>query len=518
MLPRAYDADNASRLLDDVLNGVRIGRAPAEATVISPNWPSALQFRHKVDEIVANDLALGRLDGPYITPPFTHFICSPLGAFLKRDGVKIRLIHDLSYPHGRSVNSLISPEDFSLQYASVDDAVAACRRLGEPVLSNIDLKDAYKFVGVAQADWHLLGFRWDLPGQGGDRFYFSRVLSFGLRSAPALFDSLASALEKFMLLQGVRSTIIRYVDDFLIVSDSHRDAVSDLATVTRVAGDAGFLIQEDKVAGPARSLQFLGVIIDLDRGELRISEDRVLETKTILAEWVGRRSGSKRKLLSLVGKLAFAARVVRSGRAFLGRLIALAKSVGPLHHHVRLTPEARKDIDWWIACIDRHNGVTTIEVDWSSPDVLHVYTDASGSGCGAVLGHEWFAIEYGGPDAFPLDFSINWRELHVAVKAVVTWAPRLSGHKVVFHIDNAAAGCIISKLYSPNQDLMELLRHWCLTVEAHSITTQVRYIATQDNVLADLLSRGDLDRFSHLHTPDSTRVTPASFPFYEKLV
>ena len=517
MLPKVYDSEKASQLFYDVVNGVTIGRPPADSSIISPNWPSATQFHDQVDKVVSEDLALGRLHGPFSESPFEFCIVSPLGAFLKRDRVKVRLIHDLSYPQGRSVNSAIDPDEYSLHYTSVDNAVEACGRVDHAVLANIDLKDAYKSVGVRPDDWHLLGFSWDLPGVG-PRLYFSRVLSFGLRSAPALFDQFASAVEAFMVHEGVDSQIIRYVDDFLVVSSSPSQAREDIAKMVRVARLAGFVIQDEKVTGPTRIIQFLGIVIDLDRNELRISEERVSEVKAMLTEWADRTSASKRKLLRLVGKLAFAARVVRSGRAFIGRLIALAKSVKPLHHHVRLSAAARKDIQWWRDCLDAHNGTSTLAVDWDSPDVLHVYTDASGTGCGAVWDRHWFALTYTGQMAFALNYSINWRELHVAVRALATWAADLADQRVIFHIDNSAAGCIISRLYTPIADLMELLRQWCLILERHRIRVAVKYIATADNTLADALSRGDIAKFAQLHGTPSHRVWPQPIKFYEALV
>ena len=100
-----------------------------------------------------------------------------------------------------------------------------------------------------------------------------------------------------------------------------------------------------------------------------------------------------------------------------------------------------------------------------------------------------------GGAAFPSQFSINWRELHAAVKALASWAPSLAGTKVMFHIDNSTTCFVLNKYYSPIPELMELIRCWCLLIEQYSITVAVVYIPTDDNVWADALSRGDIDRF-----------------------
>ena len=514
-LPQVFSADEAESILKTLVNGVKIGRAPAQGQLESPNWPSAREYSTKVSEVIDNDLKLGRLYGPFDSPPFSDYVISPLGAFLKRDGVKVRVIHDLSYPHGKSVNAMIDPEEFSLHYASIDSAVEACHKFTYPYLSNIDLKDAYKHIGVSPEDWHLLGFRWALPGSG-PCYYFSRVLSFGLRSAPALFDIYASALERFIVHSGITSEVVRYVDDFLLISESEVMANLDLDRTISISRQSGFLIQGDKVTRPVRSLEFLGIIIDLESNELRISEARVGEIKSLLAEWEGVTSASKRKLLRLIGKLGFAARVVRTGRAFLGRLIGLSKSVRALHHHVRLNSQARRDVDWWHSCINSHNGVSMIAIDWSVGTVLHVFTDASNAGMGAFHSREWFALLFTGSYEFALGYSINWRELFTAVKALATWAHEWAGQKVMFHVDNQAAVHILNKLYSPESDLMELVRAWALLLESNAISVTVVYIPTDKNVDADLISRVEYSKFLARHSPPPARIWPATIQFYDK--
>ena len=516
-LPLVVDKDRADSIISDIVEGVSIGRPPAQGVIESRNWPSALEFREKVSEVIQGDLDADKLYGPFSSPPFPRYIVSPLGAFLKRDRSKIRLIHDLSFPKVGSVNSEIDPEQFSLEYSSVDEAVRACRSHSFPFMSKIDLKDAYKAIGIRVADWHLMGFKWSLDG-GPDSYFFSKVLSFGLRSAPALFDRFADILVLFMQFQGVQGNIIRYVDDFLLVSKSRAEADSQLAAMISVARQAGFCIQESKITPPSRCVEFLGVIIDLDSSELRISQERIDEVRGLLAQWGGSRVVSKRRILKLVGKLAFAARVVRTGRAFLGRLIGLSKSASALHHRVRISQAARRDLEWWRDCLASHNGTCILEVDWSHGDIRHIFTDASNYGFGCVMDEEWIAIAYQGGNSFPGGFSINWRELHAAVKALATWGPSLRGSKVLFHIDNSTTCHVLNKLYSPVSELMELIRAWCILIERFSITVAVVYIPTDENVLADALSRGDLDGFFRSLGGRGRRVWPESFLYFDSLV
>ena len=174
MLFVVYEASQAQKVLDMLTDGVKIGRPRATRAIVSPNWPSAREHGLKVSQVIAMDLKLGRLHGPFSSPPYQAYIVSPLGAFQKRDSDKIRLIHDLSFPAQGSVNSLIDPAEFSLKYASIDDAVAFCNSftLSPPFMAKLDLQDAFKFIYISPEDWHLMGFSWPDGGGGTTQYYF----------------------------------------------------------------------------------------------------------------------------------------------------------------------------------------------------------------------------------------------------------------------------------------------------------------------------------------------------------
>ena len=489
-LPKIYPPDRSRSLLDQLTHGVRIGRPSADTQIVSHNWASAFQYREQVGQIIADDLAANRLDGPYYTPPYPNYIISPLGAFPKRGSHKVRLIHDLSYPNKGSVNSSIKQDEFSLNYSSVDDATAICRQLGPgPVyMAKMDLESAFKHIFVDERDWHLLGFSWP-DAAGRTQYFFSKVLNFGLRSSPFLFDLFAEALLEIMFLKGVPRTVVRYVDDFIVVAPSRQGCQDHLDTMIRISHEAGFSIQPSKITKPSTVTEFLGIVIDTEREEMRISKERMLEISAELDAWLDRPRATKRQILSLVGKLAFASKVVRSGRAFLARLIAASKTVSALNHHVKLSAEAKQDVIWWSRCIATHNGVGYYNPSWAHEGVKHVFSDASGLAMGALCGREWTQLAYVGSAEYMLGHSINWREFHAALTALATWADSLQGESVIFHIDNMTVCHILNSLYSPVLELMRFVRHWCLLVETFAIKVAVVYIDTHANIDADDLSR-----------------------------
>lgn len=518
-LPLVVSPGEVVELLEGLASGVRIGRSPAVGSIVSSNWPSANELAAQVSEVIDLDLAQGRLFGPFRDSPYTEYIISPLGAFLKRNSKKARVIHDLSFPAVGSVNAQIDPDEYSCQYSSIDDAVDLCCRVGPDsvVLAKVDLKDAFKHIPIHPGDWHMMGFIWP-DASGVPAHYFSKVLSFGLRSAPSLFDRYARCLPGFCRLEGFVNGLVRYVDDFLIVADSVNNCQADLDVLVDTCVKAGFTIQPAKVTSPCKVIEFLGIEVDTVNSILRISDERMLEVRSILAEWTGRKSCSKRQLLRLIGKLAFAARVVRKGRAFLGRLIGLAKNLKYLHYRTKLNMEARRDIKWWSQSLASHNGTGIFPRDWSGAEVQHVYTDASNYGYGASWCNEWFAISYVAGSSDLASQSINWRELHVAVKALATWGHHWSGGLVIFHIDNQAACGVLSKLYTPTPELMELVRSWALLLEQFNIEVKIEYIRTDDNICADALSRGMMEQFK-INCPQAAIATwPHPVSYFDRYV
>ena len=104
-------------ILDSCINGVSIGYMGLRVFRDCNYWPSAHKFRHKIEHSIAHDVKLGRILGPYLTPPYDNFVASPMGAFQKHSG-KIRIITDLSWPKSGSINQYISSYDYSMSYIS----------------------------------------------------------------------------------------------------------------------------------------------------------------------------------------------------------------------------------------------------------------------------------------------------------------------------------------------------------------------------------------------------------------
>ena len=153
---------------------------------------------------------------------------------------------------------------------------------------------------------------------------------------------------------------------------------ANLAIMSHTCKLLGFSVQSKKLVYPTTVLEYIGIIIDSDLMQLRISTERLTEITIELNMWKNRKQCTKRELLSLIGKLSFVARVVRSGRTFLRRLIDESKKAKYLHYRISLSKAMQQDVDWWISYLPSWNGVSMIYENTSSTNAdLNLWTDAS---------------------------------------------------------------------------------------------------------------------------------------------
>ena len=148
---------------------------------------------------------------PSPPPPLPALHVSSFGVIPKRGQPgKWRLIVDLSSLKGGSVNDGIDRNRYSLQYIKVDDVIRMVSHHGPGALmAKFDVETAYRNIAVHPADRSFLGMKWR------GHYYVDLTLPFGLRSAPYIFNSVASLVAWILPHNYQVSDLLHYLDDFI---------------------------------------------------------------------------------------------------------------------------------------------------------------------------------------------------------------------------------------------------------------------------------------------------------------
>ena len=217
--------------------------------------PSAAAHPEVVSAFISSELERNRILGPLHLSLAGVVRCNRLGVVPKgHTPGKWRIITDLSFPAGRSVNDGIDPALCSLSYVSVDTVVSMVTALGPGSrLAKVDIEAAYRLVPVHPDDRPLLGIRWE------GELYCDAMLPFGLWSAAKIFNALADALEWIIRSRGV-SHVAHYLDDFVVVgAPGSPQCADDLRTLESTCRELGVPLAVAKCVAPTTQLTFLGI-------------------------------------------------------------------------------------------------------------------------------------------------------------------------------------------------------------------------------------------------------------------
>ncbi len=237
--------------------------------------PSALEHAQVVPYHIRRERSLGRMLGPFLPliSPRRRFGVIPKG----HNTGKWRLITDLSFPRGQSVNDGIDSSHTLYTYMTVDKVTAIVTSLSGALLAKVDIESAYCLLPVHPDDRLLQAVAW----QGS--VYVDPLLPFGMCSACTILNALADAIAWHLQRCGI-PIVHHYLDDFIIVGPpvSYQCRAS-LATFLRECFLLGVPIASQKTAGPTTCLTFLV------RTPLLVHYvDKLTRLVTLLVDWQGK--------------------------------------------------------------------------------------------------------------------------------------------------------------------------------------------------------------------------------------
>ena len=240
---------------------------------VDKNHTSGIQFTDDIQAYLSEEKSFGAILGPFKESPINDLHISPFITREKPGAPHRRVIVDLSFPHGSSVNDGVKLDTylgtpFILTLPTIDNITNQVKKLGRGChLYKIDLSRAFRHIKLDPRDYNLLGLKLN-------DLYIDSCLPFGFRHGSALLQRLSDAIRFIMAQKGFAVT--NYIDDIIghsVVSKSN----DSFNTLRALLVDLGFDISEKKVVQPATKVTCLGVDIDTVEFTVSITPDKVRE-------------------------------------------------------------------------------------------------------------------------------------------------------------------------------------------------------------------------------------------------
>ena len=262
------------------------------------NHKGARDFLAEVRTILNKEVEMGGILGPFSKSPFDSPRFSPLNSVPKRDSDERRLILDLSFPQGVSINDGIQKDfylgEFSkLQLPSVDQLVTRIVQLGRGCkFFKIDLSRCYKQFLMDPLDFEKMGFIFE------GHLYFDCTLSMGSRSSTRCCQQVTNAVVYIYVDSGYFA--VNYLDD-LGRADTAERAMAAYGALRQLLIDFGLKEAYNKSCPPTHCMTFLGLEVNTILFTLTIPASKLKEILMVLEQSEGKPTASLKDVQNWLG-------------------------------------------------------------------------------------------------------------------------------------------------------------------------------------------------------------------------
>ena len=383
----------------------------------------------------------------------------------------------------REINRFIIKEHFQMESMLTIKSLL----LPKDWMVKIDLKDAYFHIGINKQHQNYLRFQWQ-----GEHYRYT-CLPFGVTSAPRVFTKVTRPLMAHLRGLGIRTVI--YIDDLLILAKSKEEAEQHRDIVLSLLQHLGWTINWEKSnLQPSQTCEYLGLIIDSIRSELRIPTTRKQQLrqdlKRLTKAFNNRTPVTTRQLATIIGKLGSLELAVFPIRLKTRQMMALknANIFRGWDATLLLTAEVHEEIMWWLENLSHWNGRLI------SPPLPTVWltSDASKTGWGGSFENNLQASGFWAQ--LDKELGINCLELMAGLYTLQSFEELVSGEIAALGMDNTTAVSYINKQGGGVQHLNTITQriwNWCLQ---RDIYVRAYYLPGTENTTADTLSRKHRDR------------------------
>ena len=159
-LQKHPDPELAEYVLEGIEKGFRIGFNHWSyctchlLQAAGRNMPSAGKHADVIGDYLQEETTMGRITGPFSRDQFPQVHVNRFGVIPKSTPGKWRLITDLSFPQGHSVNDGVEAEVCSMRYTTVENLAVAAMECGRgALLAKVDIRAAYRHLRMIAIYW-----------------------------------------------------------------------------------------------------------------------------------------------------------------------------------------------------------------------------------------------------------------------------------------------------------------------------------------------------------------------------
>jgi Reverse transcriptase (RNA-dependent DNA polymerase) len=451
---------------------------PEKIRISAPNHQSIGAHTSIIEEDIEKEIASEWIRELPNLPQY--YYCSPMGVVPKKTaGVTTgwRRIHDLSFPHGSSVNDSIPRAYGTLKYDTFENALRSIAKLGKgTIMVKRDIESAFKNIATSPYCWWMTIFEYK------GRWYVDLRLPFGCRTSPFIFNLFSEGIH--WALEKMDWTVHHVLDDFLGLFPKDTDVEKRSTEFQSLVTGWGFPIKGSKSLEGTKC-EFLGLEIDTDEMEARLPPDKHSRAITEVANLLGSRSTTFHQLEKTLGFLSFCCQILPLLRPFLRNLFNMLDRKTAPFAKIRVSKFAREDLKWWSTFLPRWNRTAIIR---EARTTFTIATDASGvKGIGGIFPTDKEAFSARIPQ-WRRKEDIQWKEAYAVLAALALWGKRLSGCRLQILCDNEAVVVALNKR-SIRGSAIHVIQQIFLVLALYDIEVGAEWIPSEQNSAADALSR-----------------------------
>jgi hypothetical protein len=477
---KQWSAIHASEFIIQTIQlGYKIPFITSPTPFVKHNNKSAYEHGSFVDEAILDLLSDARVEEVYEKPEFVN----PLSVSVQSSGKK-RLILDL-----RHINLFIYKQKFKCEDLNT------LREMSKPgdFFFSFDLKSGYHHLDIFPEHRKFLSFSWCLNNCTHARYFQFTVLPFGLTSAPFIFTKLLRPVVSYWRAQGI--PVVVYLDDGIGCCGDFDRCATYSSTVRTTLLELGFVFSEEKCLWPPSTrITWLGCVIDSNTGIIQASQRRIHKLQNLLdnmCDSVNKPSSGGnivhvKSVASIVGSIISlgicCGTVTRIMSRYLHFIINSRESWNSL---VVLDCPAQRELLFWKLKLKAMNGIPFWKT--STVPVKVVYSDASGTGCGAHVNFDNRIFQANWSEAESAKSS-TWRELAAVKLALSSYIEQMKGSHVAWYTDNQNVVTII-ECGSKVRELQDLALDIYVLCSTNKVCVTPVWIPRDMNCTADCISK-----------------------------